>query len=432
MAARPDVVVPVVDAKFTASSVTPPCRITLFDVTRLTELNWDTDVTSVAVTTSLSTMSDTLLIIVEIESVITPDVKAILSDALFPVESIMTSFEKVSVRSDFTALISESNPVPAPNVIVNCVAVAADPTLATEYPVPSLASSTALSADGENCVPNINDDTFTASANVKVTVSPSASTLFAAKLLLVATAPDDAAVGAVVSITIAGVIFAVAVRFAVFPASSLSVADEPRAIPDTVSALVVSLAPIVYSFVTVLTPFNSAAVMFNTSPVLSVTFKPFAPARVTLSVNVRVILISSPTVYEPAALSVLTATAGTVVSIVNVCVAATLVLPAASAAVTDTEFPPFASMLSVPVESVVPTVILQVPLVAVVSYVAPAKTTVTVEPTSAVPVISGVVSVVKEALVIVGTPGITVSITNSCAVDEVTFPAVSVDVAIML
>ena len=245
--------------------------------------------------------------------------------------------------------------------------------------------------------------------------------------------------GAVVSITIASLVPIFEVRdildvdAMLFPAASVSVADEPRATVLIARSADVSLAPTVYSFVTVLTPFNSAAVMFITSPVFSVTFKPADPARVTSSLNVRVILISSPTVYDPADLSVLTATLGAVVSIVNVCVAATLVLFAASLAVTDIEFVPFALTLRVPLSSSAePELILQVPSVAVAEYVAPAKTTVTVEPTSAVPVMVGVAVKPVEALVIVGTPGSAVSITNSCAVDEVTLPAVSVDVATML
>ena len=84
----------------------------------------------------------------------------------------------------------------------------------------------------------------------------------------------------------------------------------------------------------------------------------------------------------------------------------------------------------------VPVSILHVPSVAVTFHVDVLlplpRVTLTVEPTSAVPEIVGVVSVVKDALDITGTPALTVSMTTSCTTaSSLTLPAASVAVAEM-
>ena len=64
---------------------------------------------------------------------------------------------------------------------------------------------------------------------------------------------------------------------------------------------------------------------------------------------------------------------------------------------------------------------------------APATTTVTVEPTSAVPLITGVLSLVSAALVIAGPDGATVSTMKEReAASALTLPTASVAVAVTL
>ena len=102
---------------------------------------------------------------------------------------------------------------------------------------------------------------------------------------------------------------------------------------------------------------NVPAVPFAT--VISDAAKPL-----TASLNVIVNVIS-PFVVE-VALSVIV-TVGAVVSTVSVCVPAALTLPAASVAVTETEFVPFAFTANVPLAGVaLPVSILHEPSVAVV------------------------------------------------------------------
>ena len=149
----------------------------------------------------------------------------------------------------------------------------------------------------------------------------------------------------------------------------------------------------------------------------------------TTSSNVIVNVIS-PFVVELA--SSVIVTVGAVVSSTSVCVPAELTFNAASVAVTDTELSPSftesvpETMLAVSVS------ILQVPSVATTEYVAPAITAVMVEPTSAVPETTGVVSVVRDALDITGTPDAVVSTTTSCTIaSALLLPAASVAVAEM-
>ena len=132
-------------------------------------------------------------------------------------------------------------------------------------------------------------------------------------------------------------------------------------------------------------------------------------------------------------MSVIT-TLGKLVLMTKACVPTALTLPAASVAVTETELLPLALSPKMPlVGTAVAVLTLQVPLVAVTVYVAPATTTVMLAPTSAVPLIIGVAALVKAVLLITGTSGATVSTVKLCTLDAVlTLPSASVALAMTL
>ena len=145
--------------------------------------------------------------------------------------------------------------------------------------------------------------------------------------------------------------------------------------------------------------------MVTVSP--SATSPPTVPVTVTLAwLSLRFRTLSAVT------LSIVISGVGAVVSTTNTWLALPLLFPEASLATTTTLLAPLVLMLRVPAVRVlvlaVSTLQRPPPLVAVV-YVAPATVRVMVLPASAVPLITGVVSLVIAGLVIAGVFGATAS-----------------------